>query len=208
MRSVVFGEDLIEPCKIVCVGRNYVEHIQELQNEIPEEPVYFIKPNSSIGEALYTKEGLHYEGEISFLIQSKRIAGVGFGVDLTLRDLQSRLKAKGLPWERAKAFKNSALFSDFVPIQEWKDLRLELVKNDRIVQSAKIDQMIYTPDFLLQDIDETFGLDDGDIIMSGTPKGVGAVETGDRLEGRIYKKSKLLVHKEWISMEAPPSSSA
>src|SRR5210317_789335 len=88
------------PSKIVCVGRNYVDHIRELGNEMPEQPVIFIKPNSAIGEALQpgVEEPVHYEGELSFMVEAGRLAAVGFGLDLTRRELQSRLKAKGLPW--------------------------------------------------------------------------------------------------------------
>jgi len=185
----------IAPCKIVCVGRNYVEHIKELNNEIPSEPVYFIKPNSSISEEIVYREGLHYEGEISFLIKNKKIVAVGFGFDLTLRDIQTKLKQKGLPWERAKAFKGAAIFSDFVEIDDLNDL--EVVKNSEIVQRGGVELMMYKPDFLVKDIDEIFGLDDGDIIMSGTPKGVGRVERGNKFIGRIYKSGKVLVEKSW-----------
>jgi 2-keto-4-pentenoate hydratase/2-oxohepta-3-ene-1,7-dioic acid hydratase in catechol pathway len=196
-KKIKFENRKIIPCKIVCVGRNYVEHIKELNNEIPSEPVYFIKPNSSIGCDLIYQKGMHYEGEISFLIQNKKITGVGFGFDLTLRDIQSTLKQKGLPWERAKAFKNAAVFSDFIEIDETENLEIEVYKNDTLVQKGDVSLMIYKPDFLVKDIDKIFGLADGDIIMSGTPKGVGAVEKGDKFTGRILKNKKVLVEKEF-----------
>ncbi|BCD67254.1 fumarylacetoacetate hydrolase family protein [Nitratiruptor sp. YY09-18] len=202
MQTLTFQNQKITPCKIVCVGRNYVEHIHELGNEIPDEPVYFIKPNSSIGSHLIAQEGLHYEGEMSFLIQNRKIAGVGFGLDLTRRDIQSRLKAKGLPWERAKAFKGAALFSEFVYIDDWSDLELRLYKNGELVQQGSVKQMIYKPDFLVEDIERIFGLDDGDIIMSGTPKGVGEVSAGDRFKGKIYQDGKQLVSVEFIANAA------
>ena len=183
------------------MGRNYVEHIKELNNEIPSEPVYFIKPNSSISEKIKYHEGMHYEGEISFLIKNKKITGVGFGFDLTLRDIQSKLKQKGLPWERCKAFRASAVFSDFVEINDINDLEVEVVKNNEVVQKGGMELMIYKPEFLVIDIDKIFGLDDGDIIMSGTPKGVGKVEKGDEFIGRIYKDEKILVEKKWMVME-------
>ena len=201
MKTINFNNQKITPCKIVCVGRNYVEHIKELNNEIPSEPVYFIKPNSSISEKIKYREGMHYEGEISFLIKNKKIAGVGFGFDLTLRDIQSKLKQKGLPWERCKAFRASAVFSDFVEINYINDLKVEVVKNNEVVQKGGMELMIYKPEFLVIDIDKIFGLDDGDIIMSGTPKGVGKVERGDEFIGRIYKNEKILVEKKWIVME-------
>ncbi len=201
MKTINFNNQKITPCKIVCVGRNYVEHIKELNNEIPSEPVYFIKPNSSISEKIKYREGMHYEGEISFLIKNKKITGVGFGFDLTLRDIQSKLKQKGLPWERCKAFRASAVFSDFVEINDINDLEVEVVKNNEVVQKGGMELMIYKPEFLVIDIDKIFGLDDGDIIMSGTPKGVGKVERGDEFIGRIYKNEKILVEKKWIVME-------
>ena len=196
MKRVNFKEK-ITPCKIVCVGRNYVEHIKELNNEMPSEPVYFIKPNSSISDEIIYREGLHYEGEISFLIRDKKIVAVGFGFDLTLRDIQTKLKQKGLPWERAKAFKASAVFSDFIEIEDLNNLEVEVIKNGEVVQRGGTNLMIYKPDFLVKDIDEIFGLDDGDIIMSGTPKGVGRVEKKDEFVGRIYKNGKVLVEKNW-----------
>ena len=116
---------------------------------------------------------------------------------MTLRDIQTKLKQKGLPWERAKAFKGAALFSDFVEIDDLNNLEVEVVKNGEIVQRGGVELMMYKPDFLVKDIDEIFGLDDGDIIMSGTPKGVGRVEKKDEFIGRIYKDEKVLVEKSW-----------
>ena len=201
MKRVNFNNQKITPCKIVCVGRNYVEHIRELNNEIPSEPVYFIKPNSSISEEIIWREGMHYEGEISFLIKDKKIIAVGFGFDLTLRNIQKKLKEKGLPWERAKAFKGAAVFSDFVEIDDINNLEVEVIKNNKQVQRGGVELMMYKPDFLIRDIDEIFGLDDFDIVMSGTPKGVGEVKKGDEFIGRIYKQGKILVEKSWIVME-------
>ena len=197
MKTINFNNQKISPCKIVCVGRNYVEHIKELNNEIPSEPVYFIKPNSSISEDIIYREGMHYEGEISFLIKDKKIIGVGFGFDLTLRNIQSKLKQKGLPWERAKAFKGAAVFSDFVKCSDFENLEVEVVKNNQVVQRGGVELMIYKPNFLTNDIDEIFGLDNFDIVMSGTPKGVGEVKKGDEFIGRIYKQGKILVEKNW-----------
>ncbi len=197
MKTINFKNQKIAPCKIVCVGRNYVEHIKELNNEMPSEPVYFIKPNSAIDENIIYKEGMHYEGEISFLIKNKKIIGVGFGFDLTLRNIQSDLKQKGLPWERAKAFKGAAVFSDFVKIDDIKTLEVEAIKNGSVVQRGGTHLMMYKPEFLVSDIDEIFGLEDFDIIMSGTPKGVGKVERGDEFIGRIYKDGKVIVEKSW-----------
>ncbi len=198
MKIIKFKNQALTPCKIVCVGRNYVEHIKELNNEIPSEPVYFIKPNSSISEEIIYRDGLHYEGEISFLIKDKKISGVGFGFDLTLRDIQAKLKQKGLPWEKAKAFKASAVFSEFVEINDTKNLEVEVIKNEKIVQKGSVELMMYKPEFLVKDIDEIFSLDNGDIIMSGTPKGVGVIQKEDKFIGRIYKDGKILIEKKWI----------
>ncbi|WP_281951758.1 fumarylacetoacetate hydrolase family protein [Nitrosophilus kaiyonis] len=209
MHSINFQNQKLTPCKIVCIGRNYVEHIKELNNEIPDEPVYFIKPNSAIGDRLIARKGLHYEAEICFLIEDKKIAGVGFGFDLTLRNIQSKLKAKGLPWERAKAFKNSAIFSKFVAIKDWQGLEIELYKNGELVQKGSVELMIYKPDFLIKDIDNIFGLDDGDIIMSGTPKGVGEVKAGDIFEGKILQNGKILIDVNYkANKEALPKNSS
>ena len=197
MRSVEFEGKNVTPCKIVCIGRNYVEHIYELNNEIPDEPVYFIKPNSAISKRIRYQPGLHYEAELAFLIKDKKIAGVGFGLDLTLRDVQTKLKSKGLPWERAKAFKGSALFSEFVSIESVENLGIELYKNEKLVQKGDISLMIYKPDFLIQDIDRIFGLDDYDIIMSGTPKGVGPIDPKEELEGRVVHAGNILIQKRW-----------
>ncbi len=130
MKSVRLNGNEVFPSKIVCIGRNYVEHIRELGNEIPTEPVIFIKPNSAIAENIHSNdsEEIHFEGEISFMVRSGELAAVGFGLDLTKRNLQSRLKAKGLPWERAKAFDGAAVFSEFVSFDGGiNDLRLELI---------------------------------------------------------------------------------
>jgi len=201
MKTVKFKNQKITPCKIVCVGRNYVEHAKELNNEVPSEPVYFIKPNSAISEELkiINYSSTHYEGEICFLIEDKKIVGVGFGFDLTLREIQSKLKQKGLPWERAKAFRGSAVFSEFVKINEVSDLGIEVYKNGELIQKGSVDLMIFKPEFLVKDIDKIFSLDDGDIIMSGTPKGVGTVNKGDKFEGRILKGKEILIQKEWIA---------
>ncbi len=193
MRSVKFENKLITPCKIVCIGRNFVEHIYELGNEMPSEPVYFIKPNSAIADAINYQDGLHYEAEITFLIQNGCIVAAGVGLDLTLREVQSRLKAKGLPWERAKAFRGSALLSPFVAIDSWQGLAIEAYRNGKLVQKGGVDLMIHKPDFLVEDMDRIFGLDDGDIIMSGTPKGVGEIAPGDRFELKLLRDEKLLL---------------
>ena len=119
MKTINLEGKEVFPSKIICIGRNYVDHIKELGNEIPEEPVIFIKPNSSIAADIQCSEPdeIHFEGEISIVVLSGEIAGVGFGLDLTKRKLQSRLKAMGLPWERSKAFDGAAVFSEFAAFE-------------------------------------------------------------------------------------------
>ncbi|WP_456470497.1 fumarylacetoacetate hydrolase family protein [Caminibacter sp.] len=183
--------------KIVCVGRNYVEHIKELNNEIPNEPVYFMKPFSSVSDKIVLPgySPMHYEGEICFLIGDT--LKVGFGFDFTLREIQSKLKKKGLPWERAKAFRGAAVFSDFVDFENIEDLGLEVYKNGKLVQKGDVSLMMYKPEWLFEDIDKIFGLNFGDIVMTGTPKGVGLVEEDDVFEGRILEGDKVIITKKW-----------
>lgn len=199
MKTVNFANKQVVPSKIVCIGRNYVEHIYELGNEIPQSMVVFNKPNSAIAKQLhYFTEDTRFEGEICFLIQNSMIAGIGFGLDLTHADIQNQMKQKGLPWERAKAFDHSAVFSDFIPLDaDIKDIRFELHINGKCVQEANYDLMIYKPDVMLQEIQTFTTLEDGDIIMSGTPKGVGNYKVGDLFEGFVYEKEKLLLQTEF-----------
>ena len=201
MNYIKFNQQHISPSKIVCVGRNYAEHIKELDNEVPDEPVIFIKPNSAIyNEIVFSKDDtIHYEGEITFLIISGEIAGVGFGLDLTKREVQNRLKEKGLPWERAKAFDKSAVFSEFVEFNsDVNTLRLELYINNKLVQSGGADMMLHKPEALLAEIKNFLTLEDGDLIMSGTPKGVGPIRAGDSFLGKIYAGERLLVEDSWV----------
>jgi len=189
------------PSKIVCIGRNYVEHIKELGNEIPVEPVIFLKPNSAIADTIRSGAPgeIHYEGEISFIIRCGQPAAVGFGLDLTRRDLQSRLKAKGLPWERAKAFDGAAVFSEFVSYGGVVDeLRLELYINDRLVQQGGCELMMYKPADIIDEVKRFLSFEDGDIVMTGTPAGVGEVHVGDRFEGKILAGDKLVTGAKWV----------
>lgn len=190
------------PSKIVCIGRNYLEHIRELGNETPDEMVIFNKPNSAIAGQLAAHsdgEALHYEGEICFMVQDSRLHGVGFGLDLTRRELQSRLKSKGLPWERAKAFDGAACFSDFVPLgrTELSSLSLELEVDGELRQQGGYELMMHKPDRILAGILEFMALEDGDIIMTGTPAGVGVVNPGELFVGRILSRGDELVSREW-----------
>ena len=200
MNRVKYGKEYVDVSKVVCIGRNYVEHIEELGNEIPSEMVVFNKPNSAISSRLYYfSEACRFEGEICFLIHDGNIEAIGFGLDLTHADIQNHLKAKGLPWERAKAFDHSAVLSDFIPLEhDITTLGMKLYINDTLVQFATYDLMMYKPDTMLSEISSFMTLEDNDIIMSGTPKGVGNYKLGDRFEGQLYAGEKLLLKKEWI----------
>jgi len=201
LNNVIFNNNKIVPSKVICVGRNYVEHIKELGNEIPENMVLFLKPNSAISSELrYVSDDNHYEGEISFLVIDKKIAGVGFGLDLTKRELQSYLKSKALPWERAKCFDGAAVFSKFVPLTcEIDELGMELYINGDLLQKGGVTHMIYKPKTILKEIESFLSLEDGDIIMSGTPKGVGRYKAGDKFLGRILYKDTVLLEHEWVA---------
>lgn len=203
MKSIQFENRTVTPSKIVCIGRNYVEHIHELGNEMPQSMVVFNKPNSALSDTLfYFTEETRFEGEICFLIEKGTIAGVGFGLDLTHADIQNSLKAKGLPWERAKAFDGSAVLGQFVAFEgDITQLRFELFINGVRVQFADYDLMIYKPDVMLREIASFMSFEDGDIIMSGTPKGVATYHAGDLFEGKIYCGEKLLVTSTWVVQE-------
>jgi 2-keto-4-pentenoate hydratase/2-oxohepta-3-ene-1,7-dioic acid hydratase in catechol pathway len=201
LNSVVFKNKEVFSSKIVCIGKNYIEHIKELKGEIPENMVIFNKPNSAISSELYHFENTecHYEGEISFIIFDNKIAGVAFGLDLTKRDVQKYLKSKGLPWERAKAFDKSAVFSDFIPINEEDipNLKIELFINNSIVQYGNYSLMINKPLDILKEITSFITLNDGDIIMTGTPKGVGEYRKSDKFIGNIFIGDDLIINKKW-----------
>ncbi|NLC71185.1 MAG: fumarylacetoacetate hydrolase family protein [Desulfuromonadaceae bacterium] len=200
MKKVKVGTRSVVPSKIVCVGRNYVEHIDELGNEIPENLVIFLKPNSAISEELqsFHEESLHYEGELCFLFEKGRFSAVAFGLDLTKRDLQSRLKVKGLPWERAKAFDGSAVFSPFVPIAAvHPSLALELAIDGGQMQAGDISLMMYKPDTILAEISTFMTLEDGDIVMTGTPKGVGMIKAGEVFTGKVMQEGRVITEGRW-----------
>lgn len=200
MQTVKYKEQSIIPSKVICIGRNYVEHIYELGNEIPENLVVFNKPNSAITDKLYfISEDTRFEGEICFLIQNNQISGIGFGLDLTKANIQNHLKSKGLPWERAKAFDKSAVLSEFVEFNcDITLLRFELFINDTLVQFADYNLMIYKPDIMLSEIGTFMSFEDGDIIMSGTPKGVGTYKVGDKFDGKIYCGDNLLISSTFV----------
>jgi len=195
MKSVIFGTERIIPSKIVCVGRNYVEHIRELGNEIPETMVLFNKPNSAITDTLeYFGPYTRFEGEICLIVEKNRIAGIGFGLDLTHARIQEHLKNKGLPWERAKAFDGSAVLSDFIPYSgNISRLRFELLRNRSVAQRADYSLMIHKPGEILAEILGFMTLEDGDIIMTGTPKGVSAYGKGDVFEAKLFEEDRPLL---------------
>ena len=203
MNSVRFGEKLITPSKLLCIGRNYVAHINELNNTIPEQMVVFNKPNSCITSTLsaFHQERLHYEVEICFLIEKEQLSAVAIGFDLTKRDLQSELKSKGLPWERAKAFDGSAVFSRFIPLDgiNINQLQIELFINSMRVQCGQVSQMIYSPETILADLKSYTQLYDGDVIMTGTPQGVGEIHMGDIFLSRLKLDGKTLIEAEWVA---------
>lgn len=195
------------PGKIVCVGRNYAAHAKELNNPVPEQPLLFIKPASALAAleapiALPQGKGeCHHELEVALLIGSTlsqakpedclaAIAGYGLALDLTLRELQSELKAKGHPWERAKAFDGACPLSAFVPaasVSNWRELRFELHRNGERQQSGHCSDMLFPIDLLLADISQSFTLQPGDIVLTGTPAGVGPLQNGDTLTCQLDK---------------------
>lgn len=199
MNKIFLDDVEIIPSKVVCIGRNYMDHIAELNNEIPEDMVFFIKPNSSISNRLSfpkNQNSCHYEAEISFLIEDDKITGVGFGLDLTLRELQSKLKEKGLPWERAKAFDGAAVFSKFVSFSgDISKLGIELYINNELKQKGDYSLMINKPNEIIAEAKTFLSFEDGDILMSGTPKGVGSFKKGDIFIGKILYENKVLIEE-------------
>jgi 2-keto-4-pentenoate hydratase/2-oxohepta-3-ene-1,7-dioic acid hydratase in catechol pathway len=197
--------------KIICVGRNYAEHIAELNNERPEEPVIFLKPETAqlrIGEDFYYpdfSEDVHYEAEIVVKInkvgkniEEKFAASyydeIGIGIDFTARDVQARLKSKGLPWELAKAFNGSAAVSVFVQKADFDDVQninFELKIDGETKQLGNTSMMLYRIDYLISFVSQYFTLKKGDLIFTGTPKGVGGVKIGNQLSASIEGKTLL-----------------
>ena len=200
MQSVLLNGQPITPSKVVCIGRNYVEHIEELNNEVPTEPVIFVKPNSAISSDLVTHplDAVHYEAELSLIVENNQFIGAGIGLDLTKREVQSVLKSKGLPWERAKAFDQSAVFSAFTRIDNnVETLRLVLLINDQVIQQANYDLMIYKPAEIVKAVSEFMSFENNDVLMTGTPKGVGKINVGDIFVGNLYDQDKLLLTQTW-----------
>ena len=202
MNVVIVDKKQVTPSKIICIGRNYVDHIAELGNEVPDEMVVFLKPNSAISTQLqsFHQEVLHYEAELCFLYQQGKFSAVAIGLDLTKRTLQAQLKAKGLPWERAKAFNGAAVFSDFVLINEIdSDLSLALSIDGNLTQAGGVELMMVKPDDILTQLQEFIDLEDGDIVMTGTPKGVGKIVSGSQFIGKVICQDKTLVSATWLA---------
>ena len=202
MASVVFKGQSVRPGKVVCVGKNYAAHIEEMASVPAENMVVFMKPATSIGTELFAAldEPLHYEGEICLLMHGAEVAGVGFGLDLTKRDTQAKLKAAGLPWERSKAFTSSALFSEFVAApKDLSQLGVELVVDHAVRQKGDVNLMLYPPDVILKELNQFLVLEDFDIVMTGTPAGVGAIQAGERFCGRVFHDEQELVRAEWLA---------
>ncbi|MEC4116854.1 fumarylacetoacetate hydrolase family protein [Myroides phaeus] len=191
--------------KIICVGRNYVDHIAELNNERPSEPVLFIKPDTALlGKEIpfvipEFSEDIHYEVELVLKVckvgkyidvkfAHKYYDQISLGIDFTARDLQSKLKEKGLPWEKAKGFDGSANVGTFFSKDELPNLfdtEFLLKQNGNVVQKASTAQMIWNIDEIIAEVSKYFTLKTGDLIYTGTPAGVGKVNEGDVLEGEI-----------------------
>lgn len=201
MNSILINNQKIFPSKVVCIGRNYSEHIKELNNEVPSEMVFFIKPNSSVStELIFPKnvKNCHYEAELSFLIEENKISAVGFGLDLTLREVQSKLKEKRLPWERSKSFDKAAVFSKFVSFNgTLEDLSIELYINDVLKQKGGFPLMINKPSEIINEFNSFATFEDGDILMTGTPKGVGEFKKGDIFIGKVLYKDKVLIEQDF-----------
>ena len=204
MNTISVNGNTVQPSKILCIGRNYRAHIEELGNEIPDSMVVFNKPNSAISDTLYSdinKQPLHYESELAFTVKEGKLDAVGFGLDLTKRALQSTLKAKGLPWERAKAFDGAALFSAFVTLpKDIEGLSLQLNVDGEHRQAGGISLMIYTPVQIIRELETFTTLEDGDIIMTGTPAGVGEIKAGQGFDGEVLLAGKTLVSATWIAV--------
>lgn len=193
--------------KIICVGRNYSDHINELNNEKPQNPVLFMKPDTALMNTEMPfpipefSDNVQYEAEIVVKINKtgkyiqpefahKYYEKIALGIDFTARDTQQYLKEKGLPWEKAKAFDNSAVVSDFFPKENYdlQNLPFTLQCNQQVVQSGNTKDMLWKTDELIAYISTYFTLKTGDMIFTGTPAGVGKINSGDKLEGFLEDK--------------------
>lgn len=197
--------------KIFCVGRNYTDHAKELKNDVPDEPVIFMKPKSALLQPHtpfyypeFTNE-LHYECELVLRIAkngkyiqekfaNKYYDAVTTGIDFTARDIQNELKEKGLPWEKAKAWDNSAVIGKWTPLANIKDknnINFSLQKNKEVVQKGNSQEMIFDFDYIVSYISNFFSINIGDLIFTGTPAGVGEIVVGDEIEAFMEDQSML-----------------
>ena len=202
MTPVTCKNELVYPKALFCVGRNYSEHIAELGNAKPEECLFFTKTPHALAQDLHVSfhdEPIHYEAELVFVLDGDLLTAVGVGLDLTKRELQTKLKTKSLPWERAKSFRVSALVSECVGFDVLESLRLELWVNNVLVQSGGVKDMIYSPLLALELLHSWSDTHKNDLLFTGTPKGVGVVNVGDVFTGKVYENDKLLVEKTWIA---------
>jgi 2-keto-4-pentenoate hydratase/2-oxohepta-3-ene-1,7-dioic acid hydratase in catechol pathway len=193
--------------KIICIGRNYADHARELKNDIPAEPVIFMKPDSALitgNRPFYLPEfstDMHYETELVVRIHKlgrhieerfahKYYADITVGIDFTARDVQQRLKSQGLPWELAKAFDGSAVLGEWVPLagRDIQDLHFHLDKNGKTVQQGHTADMLFNVNQIISFVSRYFTLKIGDLIYTGTPAGVGKVDIGDQLNGFLGDK--------------------
>ncbi|RXP44792.1 FAA hydrolase family protein [Lutibacter sp. HS1-25] len=199
--------------KIICIGRNYAKHIEELQNEKPENPVVFLKPDSAIlakNQPFFIppfSNNVHFEVEVLVKINKvgkyiqekfahKYYDEIGLGIDFTARDIQDASREKGLPWEKAKAFDGSAAMSEFFPKENFGDLNnleFKLFKNNELVQDGNTNAMLWKIDELIAYVSQYFTLKKGDVIFTGTPAGVGKVHENDVLTGTIQNKEMFSV---------------
>jgi 2-keto-4-pentenoate hydratase/2-oxohepta-3-ene-1,7-dioic acid hydratase in catechol pathway len=194
--------------KIICIGRNYADHAKELNNQVPAEPVVFLKPDSAIlpkGNAFFIPDfSQNLQHELEIVIRIDRLGKhieekfahryyqeFTLGLDFTARDLQSQLKEKGLPWEKAKAFDGSAFIGPWLKKEEYKlnNLNFSLLKNGETVQKGNSEDMLFSIDRIIAEVSKYFTLKIGDLIFTGTPAGVGAVQTNDLLDLHLEGKS-------------------
>jgi len=212
LQSSHSSDTRVTPSKVICLGRNYADHAKELNNPVPSAPVIFMKPNSSISQTLLLPNdqySVHYETELCFMVKEQQLYAIGIGLDLTKRNLQHQLKTQGLPWEQAKSFDGAAVLSHFIPLHrclaqniEQHTFRITLHLNQQLVQDGDSQQMLTQPLAFLEATQSFMTLEDGDILMTGTPKGVGPIAPGDHLCARLYCDEQLLIEKNWEAQSA------
>jgi acylpyruvate hydrolase len=221
MAHIIGLSEPVEIRKIFCIGRNYAGHAKEMNAAVPEAPVFFLKPTTAIigeGETIRIpsiSKDLHHEIEMTVLIGRggknilkgnalNHVAGYGIGLDMTLRDIQSDAKKKGLPWTLAKGFDTSAPISQFVPAEMISDphlLEVKLNVNGTIRQQSNTSNFIFKIDELIAYISQFFTFERGDIIFTGTPEGVAAAASGDRLEAQLLSSTRAVLTSLRVSVQ-------